>query len=369
MTPSELVPFVDLQAQHRSLRADIDRAISRVISESSFILGPEVEAFEREFATYLGADNAVGLSSGTDAIHLALKAMGIGPGDEVIVPAFTFIATASGVSMSGATPVFADIDRTTFLLSPADTARRVTSRTRAIVPVHLYGQALDLAPFQELARRHDLRLIEDACQAHGARVGDRKVGTLGDVGCFSFYPSKNLGALGDGGLAVAADPGVAGRIRQLSHHGQATKNVHSVLGYTNRLDGLQAAILRAKLPHLDAWNAGRRAAAARYTQELEKLDVVVPRSAMDADHVFHVYAIRCARRDQLLERFAKLGIQAAVHYPTPVHRQPAYAHLAGSESLPESERAAAEVVSLPMFAEITAAQQARVVDAIRAHLD
>ena len=379
------IPLVDLKAQYQAIKPEIDAAIARVIGHCGFILGEEVRRFEADFAAFcdLPASAAVGVDSGTAALHLALLACGVGPGDdetpsrltsrhggrdgvsEVIVPSHTFIATASNISHLGARPVFVDIDLDTYNLDPAKIEAAITPCTRAIIPVHLYGQPADMAPILDIARRHGLRVIEDAAQAHGATYRGQKVGGLGDVGIFSFYPGKNLGAYGDAGMLVSRDPQIADTARLLRDHGRRDKYEHLIEGYNYRLDALQAAILGAKLPHLGAWNAQRRHHAAAYNAALADLELVRPIEAPDRTHVYHLYVVRVERRDELLAYLKVQGIGAGVHYPIPLHRQPAYRHLGYRPGdFPATERAANEVLSLPMYPELTPAQIAEVAAAI-----
>jgi len=360
------VPVVDLAAHHADLRGEIRAAIDRVVTHGQFILGPDVEAFEEEFARLAGVRFAVGVSSGLDALRLSLDAAGVGAGDEVLLPANTFIATALAISAVGASPVLVDVDADTFNIDVGQIESRITPRTRAIVPVHLYGQAADMAAIVALANRRGLRIVEDACQAHGARVDGRSCGTLGDLGCFSFYPGKNLGAFGDGGLVVTDDASLAAAVRRLRSYGEARKYDHQMKGLNARLDTLQAAILRVKLPHLEAWNDARRRHARAYTSGLTGLaSVATPPVGDERAHVFHLYVIRLARRDELQAFLRARGIQTGIHYPIPIHRQPAYAELADAGGgLPVTERLAGEVLSLPMFPELTAGQIARVTEAI-----
>jgi dTDP-4-amino-4,6-dideoxygalactose transaminase len=362
------IPLVDLKAQYQAIKPEIDAAIARVIGHSGFILGEEVRRFEADFAAFcdLPATAAVGVDSGTAALHLALLACGIGAGDEVIVPSHTFIATASNISHLGARPVFVDIDLDTYNVDPAKIEAAITPRTRAIIPVHLYGQPADMAPILDIARRHGLRVIEDAAQAHGATYRGQKVGGLGDVGIFSFYPGKNLGAYGDAGMLVSRDPQIADTARLLRDHGRRDKYEHLIEGYNYRLDALQAAILGAKLPHLAAWNEQRRRHAAAYNDALADLELVRPIEALDRTHVYHLYVVRVEHRDELLQHLRAKGIGAGVHYPIPLHLQPAYRHLGyRSGDLPATERAANEVLSLPMYPELTPAQIEEVAEAIR----
>jgi dTDP-4-amino-4,6-dideoxygalactose transaminase len=353
-----VIPFLDLAGQHAPLRPAIDAAVKRVLDSGQYILGPEVEAFEREFAACCGGGHGIAVNSGTSALHLALLGAGIGPGDEVITTPFTFVATASAICNAGARPVFVDIDPASFTIDPAQIAAAITPRTRAIIPVHLYGQPADMDPIVDIARRHGLTVIEDACQAHAAEYKGRPVGSLGDFACFSFYPGKNLGAFGEGGLVIARDGAAARIVRMLRDWGQERKYEHVMPGFNFRMDGLQGAILRVKLPHLDAWTESRREAARRYQDLLADKEVVVPREMSYARHVYHVYAVRTADRPGLQRRFDEAGVQTGIHYPTPVHMQPAYADLGYREGdFPHAEAAAREVLSLPMFPGLSAAQQ------------
>lgn len=357
------IPLVDLKAQYAALRPDIDAAIARVIANTSFIMGPEVRAFEEAFAAYCQTRYAVGVSSGTAAIELVLRALNIGPGDEVITTPFTFIASAEAISAAGATPVFADIDPLTYNLSPAAVEAAITPRTRALLPVHLYGQPADTGALAAIAQRHGLFLIEDAAQAHGAEINGRRVGSLGDAACFSFYPGKNLGAYGDGGAITTDDEALAGRLRKLRDHGRVSKYVHDELGYGHRLDALQAAILGAKLPHLDAANAARRRLASRYDELLADTDLVLPYVPQGVTPAWHLYVIRTPRRDDALAGLKARGIEAGIHYPLPLHLQPAYRALGlGPGSFPVAEAASQQVLSLPLFPELSEEQQERVVD-------
>jgi dTDP-4-amino-4,6-dideoxygalactose transaminase len=360
------IPLVDLKAQYRTIKEEIDVSIARVLDSTSFVLGAEVSAFERAFAAAVGARGAVGVASGTAALRLALAACGVGPGDEVITTAHTFIATAEAISMCGATPVFADIDPKTMNLDPEKAAAAVTRRTKAILPVHLYGHPADLEPLLELARRHDLFLVEDAAQAHGAEYRGRRCGSIGHLACFSFYPGKNLGAYGDAGAVTGNDATLLDRVRRLRDHGRTSKYEHVELGFAERMDGLQAAVLGAKLPHLDDWTALRRKGAERYRELLGGLPFSLPHEEPGSKHVYHLFVIRTAVRDKLLEHLALRGVGAGIHYPIPVHRQPAYAKLGlATGSLPETERAARDVLSLPLFPELTEEQALNVALSIR----
>jgi dTDP-4-amino-4,6-dideoxygalactose transaminase len=360
-----MIPFVDLRTQYHSIKQEVDAAILGVLESCQFTLGSEVAAFEQEFAAYCGAAEGIGVNTGTSALHLALLAAGIGAGDEVITVPFTFIATASAIDYTGARPVFVDIDPRTYTMDPNAIEAAITPRTKAIVPVHLYGQAADMDPILEIARRHGLVVIEDACQAHGAEYKGRRVGSLGDLGCFSFYPGKNLGAYGEGGMVVTDRPDYARTIRMLRDWGAEKKYHHVLKGYNFRLEGMAGAVLRVKLRHLEAWTEARRAAAARYDALLGAAGIAAPAASTVNRHVYHLYVIRTDRRQALQEGLAACGIQTGIHYPTPVHLLPAFAELGHRVGdFPHAERAANEVLSLPMFPELTAAQTAEVAQAV-----
>ena len=355
------VPFVDLQAQHASIRSEVEIACLTALARCDFILGDDVAQFEREFAEYCGVEHCVGVDSGLSALEMTLRACDIGSGDEVITAANTFIATALAITASGATPVLVDHDLDTYCIDPACVEDAITRRTRAIVPVHLYGHVANMRAIAAIAERHGLLVIEDAAQAHGARLAGRRAGAFGDAAAFSFYPAKNLGAAGDGGAVVSSRPDIAERVRLLGNYGQLAKHEHTVLGANHRLDTLQAAILRVKLCHLDEWNARRRDHAATYDRLLEGVDVVRPIARQDVDHVWHLYVIRVKDRDRVRELLARRGISTAVHYPVPLYRQGAYAGLFGSPDFPNTERCASELLSLPMFAELEEQQIEHVV--------
>ena len=367
------VPFVDLQAQYRAIKREVDEAIARVVESAAFILGPEVEAFEAAFADYLGARFCVGVSNGTAAIQLAMMACGIGAGDEVIVPANTFFATAEAVSTAGATPVFVDADPLSYTIDIGKIEAAITERTRAIIPVHLYGQPADLDPIFEIAARHKLSVIEDAAQAHGTLYKGRRVGALGRANCFSFYPGKNLGAYGEGGAVVTDDADVARRVRLLRDHGSEQKYQHDIIGYNFRLEGMQGAVLNVKLTYLDGWNDLRRAHAARYHELLSDANnggggnaLTLPQELPYARHIYHLYVVQTEARDALQKHLSAAGIQTGIHYPVPVHLQPAYRSLGHARGdFPEAERQAARVLSLPMFPELTDEQIARVAESVR----
>ena len=360
-----LIRFVDLQAQYRSIKPEIDAAVLRVLESGEFVLGAEVEALEEEFAAHCGATHAVAVSSGTSALHLALLAAGVGPGDEVITTPMTFVATIAAIGYTGARAVLADIDPSTFTIDPALIEAAITTRTRAIVPVHLYGQPADMRAIREIADRHGILVIEDAAQAHGAEYEGRRAGSLGDLGCFSFYPSKNLGAYGEGGMVTTDDARLARAVRTLRDWGKEAK-AHVLKGYNYRMDGIQGAVLRVKLRHLDGWNNARRECAGWYGELLDESPVQIPCTAAYARHVYHVYAVRSLDRDALQQALAARGIETGIHYRAPVHLEPAYSdmgYLAGD--FPHSERAASEVLSLPIYPELSREQVELVTAAIR----
>lgn len=362
MSDRPSVPFVDLSVQHRSIEAELTKAMTGVMDRSQFILGAEVEAFEREFAAYCGASHCIGVGNGTDALFLALKACGIGPGDEVITASHSFVSTGLTISWTGATPVFVEVDPATYTLDPAAVAKGITAKTRAIVPVHLYGQCADMDPILALARERKLLVIEDAAQAHGSTYGKKKAGSIGDVACFSFYPSKNLGAVGDAGAVVTSNADLAAKLQMLHNYGQAKRYHHVSVGYNSRLDELQAAVLRVKLRHLDKWNAMRVRVAKRYIKSLDGR-FVKPETANGRNHIYHLFVIRSGQRDALQAHFAKDGIQTQVHYPVPIHQQAVFRELAHRDgALAFTEKAATEVLSLPMFPTISDEQVARVLD-------
>ncbi|HZM85410.1 MAG TPA: DegT/DnrJ/EryC1/StrS family aminotransferase [Blastocatellia bacterium] len=360
------IPLVDLKAQYVSIKSEIDAAIQRSVDNTSFILGKEVADFERAFAPFVGARRAVGVSSGTAAVHLALLAAGVGPGDDVITTAHTFIATAEAISHTGATPVFVDIDSQTYNIDPNRVEDAITPRTRALVPVHLYGQPAQMGPLREIANRHSLLLIEDAAQAVGAEYQGTRCGALGDFACFSFYPGKNLGAYGDAGAVSGNDELLLAKVAKLRDHGRTTKYEHDEIGYGERLDGLQAAILLAKLPHLEDWTEARRSHARLYNELLADCDVQTPFESPDVRHAYHLYVIRTSRRTAMLEHLQSKGIGAGIHYPIPLHRQPAYVKQGhGKLSLPVTERVTGEILSLPMYPELTREQIEYVTSAVR----
>ncbi len=359
------VPFLDLAAATRELRADIDKAIARVLDSGWYILGAETEAFEREYAAWVGAAHCVGVGNGLDALRLALMALGVGPGDEVIVPSNTYIATWLAVTEVGATPVPVEPREDTCNIDPEKVVAAITPRTRALLPVHLYGQPADLTALLAIANRYGLFVIEDAAQAHGARHDGQRIGAHGHAVAWSFYPGKNLGALGDAGAVTTNDPALAERVRVLGNYGSRRKYVNDVIGLNSRLDPLQAAVLRVKLQHLEAWNARRQRVAQRYLEGLAGSALVLPTVRSGAEPVWHLFVIRSQERDALAARLASEGIQTLIHYPIPPHRQTAYAslgHAAGA--FPLAERLADEVLSLPMGPHIEEAQVARVLEVL-----
>jgi dTDP-4-amino-4,6-dideoxygalactose transaminase len=361
-----MIPFVDLKIQYQSIKSEIEAAVKRVIESGSYILGPEVENFEKDFAEYVGARFCVGVNSGTAALQLALMAAGVGASDEVIVPANTFFATAETVSTAGGRPVFVDADPVAYTIDVSKIENAITPRTRAIIPVHLYGQPADLDPIFEIARRHNLIVIEDAAQAHGAEYKGRRVGALSQVGCFSFYPAKNLGAYGDAGAIVTNDEAIARRLRLLRDHGSERKYHHEIVGYNFRLETLQAAVLGVKLRHLEAWTELRRQHAARYAELMKPTSLVLPRELEYARHVYHLYVVQSDRRDELQQKLAAAGVHTGIHYPIPVHFQPAYSSLGyRAGDFPETEKQSRRVLSLPMFAELTDEQINLVAEALK----
>ena len=365
-----LFDFLDLRAQFAPIREEVMSAITRVVDSQYFILGPEVDQFEQEIATKLGAKHAVGCASGTDALILALMAAGIGPGHEVITTPFSFIATAGSIAWVGAKPVFVDIDPATFNIDPQKIAAAITPQTRAIMPVHLFGLPADMDPILELAKVRNLLVVEDAAQAIGSRYRDRFIGTLGDFGCFSFFPSKNLGGAGDGGVVTTNDAAFAGRLRMLRMHGSKTKYFHEILGTNSRLDALQAAVLRVKLRHLDRWEKGRENRAARYRQLFEATGLsksisVPPVPPANFHHVYNQFTIRASRRDELKESLRLAGIPTEIYYPLCLHLQQAFSHLGyRAGQFPNAEKASQEALSLPVYPELSDAHQDLVVQAV-----
>jgi dTDP-4-amino-4,6-dideoxygalactose transaminase len=361
-----VIPFSDLSLQYLSLKEEIDASIQRVLDGGWFVLGREVQAFEEEFAKYVGARYAVGVGSGTEALHLGLVACGVGPGDEVITVSHTAVATVAAIELTGARPVLVDIDPLSYTMDPAYVEESMGPATKAIVPVHLYGQMADLDPILSIARRHGLKVVEDAAQAHGAEYKGRKAGSVGDVGCFSFYPTKNLGAFGDGGLVVTSNADLAERLRLLRQYGWRERYVSSMRGTNSRLDELQAAILRVKLKKLDEWNGVRREHAALYDELLADAAVITPVEMEYAKHCYHIYAVRSRQREELRRFLRENDVGVLVHYPVPVHLQEAYADLGfGEGSLPVTEQVASEVLTLPVAPEVTKEQIRKVCDLVR----
>ncbi len=361
-----MIPFVDLRAQYLSIKSEVDAAIQGILDSCQFTLGSEVAAFEEEFAAYSGSIHGIGVNNGTSALHLALLAAGVGPGDEVITTPFTFVASVAAIHYTGAKTVFVDIDPVTYTMDPAGIEAAITPQTKAILPVHLYGQPADMAPIMAIARKHGLVVIEDACQAHGAEYDGKRAGSLADMGCFSFYPGKNLGAYGEGGMVTTANPEFARTIRMLRDWGAEKKYHHVLKGYNMRLEGLQGAVLRVKLRHLDAWTEARRTAADRYGSLLAGSGIAAPHARPNVRHVYHIYAIRTANRAQLQEALNARGVQTGIHYPFPVHLLPAYADLGYREGdFPHAEQAAAEQLSLPMYPELPAQSQEQVIATLR----
>jgi dTDP-4-amino-4,6-dideoxygalactose transaminase len=348
------VPFVDLKAHHRPIEVALLEAIGRVLKNTSFVQGPEVKAFEDSFASYLGSAHCVAVNSGTAALHLTLLALGVGPGHEVITVPHTFIATSEAISAVGARPVFVDVDPVTFNMNPDLVEAAITERTRAILPVHLYGNPANLDRLLEIARHHNLPLVEDACQAHGARYNDRLAGTFGKAGCFSFYPSKNLGSCGEGGAIVTDDPALAQQVRMLREHGSVRKYEHSFPGYNFRMEGFQGAVLNAKLKYLDQWNDNRRTLAQQYNRLLAGSPLTLPSETPGSRHVYHLYVIQTEDREALRQQLGQRGIETGLHYPIPLHLQEAYKSLGyKAGDFPVSERLAQRILSLPMYPELS----------------
>lgn len=360
-----MIPILELKRQYQSIKSEIDEAVAAVLESGWFVLGKQLEAFEQEFAAYCGTAFAVGVGSGVEAIHLALLACGIGPGDEVITVAHTAVPTALGISFAGATPVFVDTLPDTYLMDVDQVADKITDCTRAILPVHLYGLPADMDPLLELGRSRGIAVIEDAAQAHGASYKQKKAGAIGDVGCFSFYPSKNLGAFGEAGMVTTDDEAVAETVRMLRNYGQEDRYHHKYKGYNSRLDEMQAAILRVKLKHLDEWSRRRREIAGSYNEGLGLSSVITPVDRVGREHVYHLYVVRSTQRDALREHLKEQDVGTQIHYPIPVHLQEAYADLGlGEGALPVTERAANEILSLPIYPELTADEVGQVIEAV-----
>ncbi len=364
-----MIPCANPHAQYAVRREAIDAAVAQVLEKGRYILGVETESFEREFAEYLGVRYAIGVGSGTEALHLALRACNIGPGDEVITVSHTAVATVAAIELCGATPVLADIEPETLTIDPERIQPLIGPRAKAIIPVHLYGQPAELDAVRAVAARHGLRVIEDCAQSHGASYRGRRVGSWGELGCFSFYPTKNLGALGDGGMVVTDSTELAERTRLLREYGWGERYVSAIAGLNSRLDEIQAGVLRVKLRDLDADNEKRMRLARRYGERLEGAGITLPHCRVDRTHVYHLYVVRCERRDELKQFLARRDIGAMVHYPAPVHLQPAYrGRLRGHEHLKESERAAGQVLSLPMYPELRPEDVDTVADAVLAFI-
>lgn len=363
------IPLVDLAVQHQGLAGELQEAIDRVLRSSHFILGEEVAAFEREFAAFCEVDHAIACGNGTDALEMALAAVGVRRGDEVITVGHTFAATAEAIVRCGAIPKFIDVDPNTLQMDPQLIESEITSRTCAIVPVHLYGSCVDMPAVMDVAARHGLKVVEDAAQAHGARLNGARAGSFGLAACYSFYPGKNLGALGDAGAVTSNDPEIARRVRAARDHGRAGKYEHAVVGRNSRMDALQGAVLRAKLTHLDDWNRQRRAVAARYGVLLQEVGVPVVGALEESEPVHHLYVVRVPHRDRVREQMAQDGVATGVHYPIPLHRQPAFAEFVpGGQRLPVTDVAVGEILSLPMFPELSLPDIESVVDCLQSAL-
>ena len=360
------VPFIDFTEQNRIIRAGVDKGFAQVIAKASFIMGPEVRKFEEEFAAYCGVKHAVGVNSGTDALYLALAALGVGEGDEVILPTYTFIATALCVSYTGAKVKFVDIDEASYNMDPARLEKAITPRTKVIIPVHLYGQTADMDEILAIAARHRVAVLEDACQAHGTRYKGRRSGSMGNAGCFSFYPTKGLGAWGDGGMVVTSDDKVAYMVRMLRDYGRTDRYAHKFKGHNSRLDTLQAVVLSEKIGHLDAWNEMRQRVAGFYAKHLAGSGIILPAACADREHVFQTYAVRLKNRARVMEHLTAKGITALIHYPIPIHLQEAYAD-AGYKAgdFPVSEKVCGDILSLPMFPHMTEDQVLEVARAVK----
>lgn len=372
MTNSSIkIPLVDLKAQYQSIRQEVNESIERVLENTSFIMGEEVKIFEASFANYINTGESLGVASGTAALLLALKACDVGPGDEVITTAHTFFATAEPISILGATPIFVDIDPLTYNINPNLIEAKITERTKAIIPVHLYGQPADMPQIMKIAKKHNLYVIEDVAQAHGAEIDGQRCGSIGHLSCFSFYPGKNLGAYGDGGGVSGTNTELLATVRKLRDHGRVSKYEHDIIGLGERLDGLQAAILDVKLKYLEEWTEARRTVADKYVERLTGVDgVFLPHETQNVRHVYHLFVIQVENRNATLKYLNENAIGAGIHYPIPLHKQPAYAKLGyDKQYLPYTETAADKILSLPMFPEITDQQIDRVVQTLKEALD
>ncbi|MFH0869438.1 MAG: DegT/DnrJ/EryC1/StrS family aminotransferase [archaeon] len=361
------VPFLDLKTQYHKIRKEILAEIEDVLENSSFVLGPKVKAFEENFSKYCQVKHSIGLSTGTDALMLALLALDIKPGDEVLIPANTFIATAEAVSHCGAKPVFVDVDPVSYTIDPVLIEKAITNKTRAIIPVHIYGQMAEMDQIMNIAKKHKLFVIEDACQAHGAKYKGKMSGSIGDIGCFSFYPGKNLGAYGEGGLCVTNNDEFARKIRLLRDHGSEKKYYHDTIGYNSRLHGIQGAVLNVKLKYLDGWNLARAKAAELYSKKLgANSKIIVPKVMDGHTHIFHLFVVQVDDRDAVMQKLKEAGITALIHYPVPIHLQKAYESLGYKEgAFPVTEKAAKRILSLPIYPEITEEQVSYVCDALK----
>jgi dTDP-4-amino-4,6-dideoxygalactose transaminase len=349
-----MIPFLDLKAQYRAIKPEIDRAISHVLENAQYVLGPAVSSFERDFAAFCHTSEAIGVNSGTSALHLSLLAAGVKPGDEVITVPFTFVATVAAIECAGAKPVLVDVEPEYWTMDPAAIEPAITPRTRAIVPVHLYGQPADMDPILAIAGKHGLAVIEDACQAHGSHYKGRRCGSMGRLGCFSFYPGKNLGAYGEGGAVVTDDPDLARQVRLMRAWGEETRYEHKLRGFNYRMDGVQGAVLGVKLRHISEWTEARRERAAEYARRLADTPAVLPVERAGSRHVYHLYVVRLPERDAWRARLTEAGVHTGVHYPIPVHLQPAYRDLGYVEGdFPVAERAASDVLSLPIYPELS----------------
>ena len=363
---SEPVPYLDLRAQMKPMRAELDAAIARALDNCTFCLGPDVAQFEKDFAKFCGAQHALGFNSGTSALHVALLLLGVGPGDEVITTPYTFVATSWAISYCGAKPVYVDIDDATFNLDPKKLEQAITPRTKAVLPVDLYGLPFDFDAIATICKKHNLPIVEDACQAHGAKYNGKCAGTLGDISCFSFYPAKNLGACGEGGALVTNNPAYAARAKALREHGSTVRYHHDEMGFNYRLEGIQGAVLGVKLKHLENWTRGRQRVAARYAELLADTPLKLPVVPAGMESAWHLYTVRHPRRDELKKFLDENGIGNAVHYPMPLHLQKAYAHLGHKAGdFPVAEKAARECLSLPMFPELTDVQLQRVAAVVK----
>ena len=363
---SEPIPYLDLKAQIKPLRAEIDAVIARTIDNCSFCLGPDTAQFEKDFAKFCGAEHAVGFNSGTSALHVALLLLGVGPGDEVITTPFTFVATSWAISYVGAKPVYVDIDDATFNLDPKLIEKAITPRTKAVLPVHLYGQPFDVDAILEICRKHQLPLVEDACQSHGAKYKGKTIGTFGDISCYSFYPGKNLGACGEGGALVTNNAAFAKRAKSLREHGSSVRYYHDEVGFNYRMEGIQGAVLGVKLKHLEKWTRERQRVAKRYAELLADTPLQLPREAGFAESVWHLYVVRHPRRDELKAHLDANGVGCALHYPLPLHLQKCYASLGyKAGDFPFAEKAGRECLSLPIYPELTDAQIQRVAQVVK----